>query len=190
MPLFFIDLETTGLDPRHDAVLEVAAVVVPDSLELTDASPRFSATVYFDRKCDPSIDPIVIEMHTKNGLWMACLDSGDTIFEVDRALHAFILANGAKDAQLAGNSVHFDRAFMSVHLPRSLAELHHRQLDVSSLNELARRVWPDVYAARPTADDKPHRALPDVYNSIAQARHYARHLVSRRELNDMSWSAG
>lgn len=82
--LVFIDLETTGLDPTTCAVLEVAAVVVPD-------------------------------------------------------------------------------------------DLHYRQLDVSSLNELARRVWPDVYAARPgLARDLPHRALPDVYNSIAQARHYAR----------------
>lgn len=191
MPLLFLDLETTGLDPKNDDVLEVAAVVMSDDLETEIA--RYGSVIAWDAsKHTRPIDPFVVAMHTKNNLWVECLAAVRTPVHrpghdlsraaVNARLRDFIVANGCgggerSGAQLAGNSIHFDRAFMREYLPLSLAELHYRQLDVTSINELARRVWPDVFAGRPSAPPV-HRALPDVEHSIETARYYARALGS------------
>lgn len=104
--------------------------------------------------------------------------------EVDRELAEFIRTHAVKlgkndkgaitidRPQLAGNSIHFDRGFMKVHLPQAEAELHYRMIDVSSMDELARRVWKATHDARPKANDA-HRAMSDVERSLALTRYYA-----------------
>jgi oligoribonuclease len=176
-----IDLETTGLDPRKDRVLEVACIVTDDALnELGrwhEVVRPYGWEVGFEKGV---VEPVVYDMHKSNGLFAAVADSRNRRIDCTDVRLSLWLApfcgTGHPPPQLAGSSIHVDRAFMEVHLPAALAWLHYRHLDVSTLNEMARRFWPDMHAARPRSDGKAHRALADIEQSIALARYYSRRL--------------
>ena len=181
--LLWLDLETTRLEPTTNQVLEVAAIVTDDQL---NEVARFERVIYCDLAFE-SLDPFVQDMHTKNGLWPLVKESQNTRYTVDFALSEFIRGHAqklvaVKDAgkvtidkpQLAGSTISFDRSFMAAHLPLSLSECHYRNLDVSTLNEVARRFWPEVYEGRPRTakEDIAHRGMADIQASIAVARYY------------------
>ena len=170
--LVWIDLETTGLDPDTEHVLEVACIV-------TDA-----AFVELGRWSAIKLDPVVREMHTTNGLLALVEAHGRYARGVDEMLCEWLQATAvinldgtATPPQLAGSTISFDRAFLRRHMPKSFGCLHYRNLDVSSFNEMARRQWPAVYEGRPRSDTKAHRAMIDVEESINVARYYARALI-------------
>lgn len=182
--ILWCDVESTGLDPYKDLLLEVAAVITDDNLVEVGS---FSAVVDAARRVDMNaVDPYVQQMHAKNGLWNESLLTGERQSDIDAKLVAFIKTHcdnvlpspgGAKNGpQLGGSTVNFDRAFLQTKLPKSHEHLHYRNLDVSSLNELARRCWTAVHEARPQGGDSAHRALSDIRNSIATARYYAKAL--------------
>jgi|SRR3989304_6133545 len=182
--LVWFDCETTGLDPTRDKLLEVAVI-------LTDGQLReravFNRVLYFD---EPIENDWVRNQHTKSGLLAACREvtnSGPSL--IAHQLSLFLLENGIekKTGVLAGSSIHFDRSFIRVHLPSFDADLHYRMVDVSSLNEIALRFAPDVYATRPNVpkEEIAHRALPDIRHSISVLRHY---LVNGLRSN-MRWLA-
>jgi oligoribonuclease len=185
--LAFLDLETTGLDVARDDVLEVACLVVDDRLVEEIAS--YHAVVRTSRELY-ELPEVVRDMHVKSGLWDDVVDTERAlpIAQVDRALSAFLREHAVKietdgqrttlvRPQLAGNGIHFDRGFMRRCLRRAEAELHHRQLDVTSVNELMRRFSPAAYETRPRPTQSAHRAMNDVRESLAVARHYGRHLM-------------
>jgi oligoribonuclease len=165
----WLDLETTGLDPDTCTVLEVAAIVTTADLQELDT---FEIIVAHD------IETLQMtrwpwKQHTENGLLddlalMHDHDAGFCIEDVDDQLAVFIREYSVEEKlRLAGSSVHFDRSFMRRHLPRSLSALHYRQFDVSVFHELHRWMgveWP--------VHDKPHRAMPDIENSLKLARHF------------------
>jgi oligoribonuclease len=182
--LAFLDLETCGLDVENDDVLEVACLVIDD--RLTQEVARFHAVVRTDREFY-ELPEVVRNMHTKSGLWAEVIDHkiARPIKQVDIELASFLRTHAVKiesegerttlvRPQLAGNGIHFDRGFMRRCLRRAEAELHHRQLDVTSLNELMRRFNPALYEARPKPAESAHRAIDDVLDSLAVARHYGR----------------
>lgn len=188
MSLAFTDLETTGLDPDAEEILEVACIVTDDKLVET---ARFHALVTPDRPFH-RLGDFVRDMHTKNGLWKdlmenphqmrACVVS-DTFAEFLR-LNTVKVYTGPKGdeirldrAQLAGNTISFDRAFLKRHMPNAEAQLHYRNFDVSSLNEFARRFAPAVYESRPKqSPSAAHRAMADVEESLRVARYYVEKL--------------
>jgi oligoribonuclease len=195
--LVFLDLETTGLRPEKHFVLEVAAIITDD--ELTEivrftavANWVYSHQLAVGREAErennawyADVDPYVLEMHTKNGLWAASAASKIRRYDIDQMLAAVIdetVRNaggtpGEKTGpQLAGNTISFDRAFMRDQLPLSHALLSYRNVDVTTLNEMARRFWPAVHAARPRTAGDAHRAEVDVAESLATARYYAQAL--------------
>jgi len=180
--LAFLDLETCGLDVEHDDVLEVACLVIDD--RLVGEIARYHAVVRTDREFY-ELPEVVRDMHTKSGLWAEVQDDkiARPIDQVDRELARFLRDHAVQieqaadrttlvRPQLAGNGIHFDRGFMRRCLRRAEAEMHHRQLDVTSINELMRRFCPAVHEARPRPAQSAHRAMDDVLESLAVARHY------------------
>lgn len=181
----WIDIETTGLEPSTDKVLEVAAVMTDDKLVEVGA---FLAITDEARTVDMSeVDRVVQDMHASNGLWAESLMSGQPRVQVDELLTSFIGYHcpgmkadrgGAKDGpQLGGSTVNFDRAFLKQHLKMAHSCLHYRNVDVSTMNEMARRFWPTVYENRPKEAQAAHRALSDIRFSLTVARHYAENLT-------------
>ena len=166
--LVWLDLETTGLDPVNDDILQLGMVVTDD--DLTERG-RMS-WVMFNTGPTASTHPVVVDMHTQNGLWVACQDSRLQCIQVVREAIAWLETLGVErgKVQLAGNTIGFDRSFLRVWMPELLAHFHYRSVDMSSVNELSRRWWPALYEARPQASA--HRALDDLDASIALAAHY------------------
>ena len=196
--IVFLDLETTGLDATKHSVLEVAAVVTDDTLvEVARFARvvRWQASEYMlgehatSRALHFGVDPVILQMHVENGLWMASATSGNSLLEVEQDL-AELIRQHCPDArsddartgpQLAGNTIDFDRAFLKDELPEVHALLHYRSIDCTTMNELAKRFWPKLFADRPRAKGA-HRAMSDVLESVETARYYAGALRPREKL--------
>jgi oligoribonuclease len=122
------------------------------------------------------IDRIVIEMHARSGLWEESGTSVHALTDVDDQLADFLartsVGQDTQKAQIAGSSIWLDRAFMTVSLPCALRQLHYRCVDVTTLNEMARRFWPRLHQGRPSKRES-HRALSDIEDSLALGRYYA-----------------
>lgn len=165
--LCWVDLETTGLDPGRDAVLEVACVITTADL---DEVARWQ-TVVRPPAHMPTLCDQVRSMHTRSGL-LDALAGGAPFDAAAGGLLDFLRAHLPEGAvPLAGSSVHFDRAFMRQRLPDAEAWLHYRNVDVSTVKELVRR-WAPTLLDEVPADEVAHRAMPDVLASIAELDRY------------------
>lgn len=180
----WVDVETTGLDERAGELLEVALVITDDELDAVAVMEHVVAhdvTLAWGRA-----DAVVQTMHGDSGLWRDIVVRGVPIDLVEKLLLRGVLdvvkrweMSGVefnpKATPLAGSTVGFDRRWLRHHLPRFEALWSHRSIDVSSVNELARRWAPELHAARPGAGGPvAHRALPDVRASLDVLRHYKR----------------
>ncbi|HWB72711.1 MAG TPA: oligoribonuclease [Egibacteraceae bacterium] len=174
-PLVWVDLEMTGLDPARDAVLEIATVVTDGALERLVEGPDLVVAQPEDVLA--AMEPVVADMHAKSGLVEAVRRQGIPLAEAQRRTLAFVRAHvpEADSAPLAGNSIHADRMFLRKHLPELEAWLHYRNVDVSTVKELARRWYPAVYDAAPVKGGG-HRALADIRESITELRYYRQRL--------------
>lgn len=169
--LIWVDLETTGLDTKSDCILEVAAVITDNQLEVLRKSHW---VLHFDLedhlKSGGEISENVLAMHRKNGLWKRCARSGLFPRHVEDHLTKFIVESNAAGAPLAGASVHFDRKWLEAKMPKAMEYVHYRNVDCSALWELARR-W---YGVSLSHADSPyeHRAQYDVLQSIQDLRNW------------------
>lgn len=188
----WIDLEATGLDAAKHVILEVAAIVTDDQLLEIDRfhrvvrwvparmlallGPDSSEAEIKSVAAVLKIDRVVIDLHTKGGLWAEAAQSEHALADVDTQLAVFLSKTSVEPdgqkAQIAGSSIWLDRSFMSVHMPLALRQLHYRCIDVTTLNELARRCWPRLHQGRP-AKREVHRAMPDIEDSLDLCRYYA-----------------
>lgn len=182
--LIWCDLETTGLNAAADRILEIALILTDDSLR--EVARFHRVTNEAGAANLRQVDRKVLEMHASNGLWNeSLLASGEchhrgvhrksAMGVLDCELVEWMSNHACIIPQLAGSTVSFDRNFLEKWLPDFAAKLHYRNLDVSSLNEMAKRFWPSVYERRPrNPDGVAHRAMPDIEESLAVARYYAR----------------
>lgn len=172
--LVWIDLETTGLDEHRGRILEVGAVV-------TDAKLNVKAGYHaligppLTMQERRELHPAVSSMHNASGL-IRDLDERkvQTIATVDDELKWWLFSQlPGGNLMLAGSSVHFDRAWMRIHMPESFAQFGYRNADVSGLREFIRRWYPDhdeeVQAVK---QNKAHRSMLDIEDTLCLANFY------------------
>jgi oligoribonuclease len=171
--LIWIDLEMTGLDTDRDGILEIATVVTDGQLNLLAEGPELA--IAHPLATLEAMDDWNRTQHGKSGLWRRVLEEGVPLAEAEaRTLDFLRQWVPAKASPMCGNSICQDRRFMHRLMPSLEAHFHYRNLDVSTIKELARRWSPQVLAG--VRKESAHTALSDVRDSIAELRHYRRHL--------------
>ena len=167
--LIWIDLEMTGLDTDRDGILEIATVVTDGQLKLLAEGPDLA--IAHPLATLESMDDWNRTQHAKSGLWQRVLEQGVPLAEAEtRTLQFLRQWVPAKASPMCGNSICQDRRFMHRLMPSLETYFHYRNLDVSTLKELARRWAPQVLAG--VHKESAHTALSDVRDSIEELRHY------------------
>jgi oligoribonuclease len=167
--LIWIDLEMTGLDTDADSILEIATVVTDKSLNILAEGPDLAIQHEVDRL--ESMDEWNRNQHGKSGLWQRVLNSSTDMATAEAITVDFLtrwLPSGK--SPMCGNSICQDRRFLHRLMPRLERFFHYRNLDVSTVKELARRWAPEVH--RGFTKESAHTALSDVRDSIAELRYY------------------
>ena len=172
--LIWIDLEMSGLVPERDRILEVAVVVTNSQLETVAEGPVLAvhqASAVLDE-----MDAWNRSTHARTGLIERVRASAVAEAEAQARVVAFLREQVPKGVSpMCGNSVCQDRRFLARYMPELEAYFHYRNLDVSTLKELARRWKPAIVAG--FAKQGKHEALADIYESIAELRYYREHLL-------------
>ena len=150
-PLVWIDCEMTGLDLGADALIEVAVVVT--DYELRPLAEGIDVLIKPSAAALEQMNDYVRTMHTSSGL-LAELEDGLTMEAARKTVLDYVtsLVPEPRSAQLAGNSVGTDKAFLARDMPELIEHLHYRIVDVSSLKELAKRWYPQDLLPRPEED--------------------------------------
>ena len=172
--LVWIDLEMTGLDPDGDRIIEVAVVVTDAQLGLRTAGPVF-AVHQSDAVLD-AMDAWNTGTHGRSGLTERVRASTFSEAEVEEQVVEFLQRFVPKNASpMCGNSICQDRRFLARTMPKLEAFFHYRNLDVSTLKELAKRWKPAILAGFKKA--QAHTALADIHESIDELAYYREHFL-------------
>jgi oligoribonuclease len=167
--LIWLDLEMTGLDPDSDTILEIATVVTDGDLNELAEGPVLA--IHHAESVLKAMDDWNTEHHTASGLWARVLNSGCSIGEAERRTLAFLDQwTQPETSPMCGNSICQDRRFLYRLMPGLEAWFHYRNLDVSTVKELASRWAPQALEGFSKANR--HEALSDIRESIAELRHY------------------
>jgi oligoribonuclease len=168
--LMWCDLEMTGLDPQRHVIVELALVATTVDLDPVDEG--IDLVVHQDDAALATMDEFVRNMHTRSGLLAAIGASTTTLEDAGAQALAYLQRHVAeRTAPLCGNSIGMDRRFLARYLPAVEEYLHYRSIDVSTVKELARRWYPDLFRKRPDKREG-HRALADIRESMAELRYY------------------
>ena len=167
--LIWLDLEMTGLDPANDSILEIATIVTDAELNELAVGPVHA--IWHPPEVLQKMDDWNTEHHKASGLWQRVLQREVGMHEAERDTLDFLAQwTGQGASPLCGNSICQDRRFLSRLMPELEGWFHYRNLDVSTLKELASR-WAPAVLAEFTKENR-HEALADIRESIAELRHY------------------
>ena len=173
--LVWLDCEMTGLNPESDRLIEIAVVVTSPDLQTRVEGPVFA--IHQSDEVLGRMDAWNKGTHGRSGLIDRVKASTVTEAEAEAALLAFLKTYVAKGvAPMCGNSIGQDRRFLVRYMPKLEAFFHYRNVDVSTLKELARRWKPAAYSSFKKAQK--HTALADVHESIDELAHYRKELLS------------
>ncbi|MBZ9567924.1 MULTISPECIES: oligoribonuclease [Modicisalibacter] len=169
--LVWIDLEMTGLDPDRERIIEIATLITDNEL-----NPIAEGPVIAVRQSDAllaGMDDWNTKTHGDSGLIDRVKASTVDTAEAERQTLAFLKQHvEASSSPMCGNSIHQDRRFLEREMPELLAFFHYRNLDVSTLKELAKR-W-NPAALKGFEKRASHQAMDDIRESVAELRHYRR----------------
>ena len=172
--LIWIDLEMTGLEPQRDVIIEIATIVTDSDLNTVAEGPVIAIHQSDERLA--GMDEWNTSHHTSSGLVRRVRESDSDAAAAEAATLAFLrLHVEAGASPMCGNSICQDRRFMARLMPDLEVFFHYRNLDVSSVKELAKRWNPRVYDG--FIKNSSHLAMDDVRDSIAEMRHYRDHFL-------------
>ena len=172
--LIWLDMEMTGLSPANDRIIEVAIVVTDSQLNILAQSDEI-AVHQTDARLN-AMDKWNTSTHGKSGLIERVRASRVDETQAEDAMLEFLSVWVPRGASpMCGNSICQDRRFMANYMPRLEAYFHYRNLDVSTLKELAKRWQPEV--AKGFSKRSAHTALADVIESIEELRYYREHFI-------------
>jgi len=175
--LVWVDMEMSGLNPDSDRVLEIAIVITDSELEVVAEGPVL--VVHQSDAVLGGMDNWNTSTHGRSGLTAKVRESTMDESMASDLLLAFMQQHVPPGkSPMCGNSICQDRRFMARWMPRLEACFHYRNLDVSTLKELARRWNPGVY--RSFEKKSRHEALADIYESIDELKHYRTHWLGAR----------
>lgn len=172
--LIWIDLEMTGLDPQNDVIIEIATVITDKNLHVLAEGPVLA--VYQSEQDLARMDDWNLRQHGGSGLIQRVRESS-----VDNALAEHLTLEfleawvPSRSSPMCGNSICQDRRFLARLMPKLEAFFHYRNLDVSTLKELAARWAPDLKDG--FKKNNSHLALDDILESIAELRYYREHFI-------------
>ncbi|MDG6774091.1 oligoribonuclease [Thiomicrorhabdus sp. ZW0627] len=171
--LIWIDLEMTGLDPKTHRIIEIATVVTDSELNVLAEGPVIA--VQTEQADLDLMDSWCVTHHGNSGLTKRVQESTVTMEQAEQETIDFLKQYvPAGKSPMCGNSICQDRRFMVEQMPALEEFFHYRNLDVSTLKELARRWAPTVYQSHKKSGA--HLALADIMESIDELKHYREHL--------------
>ncbi len=170
--LIWLDLEMTGLKPETDRIIEIATLITDANLQILAEGPVFA--INQSNKTLSAMDEWNQSHHRKSGLIDRVKSSNVNEEEAVRQTLEFLNEYSEKSASpMCGNSICQDRRFMARYMPKLEAFFHYRNLDVSSIKELAKRWRPDILES--LTKKGAHVAMEDIRDSIEELRHYREH---------------
>ncbi len=174
----WIDLEMTGLEVATDVILEIATVITDGDLNVIAEGPSFVISQPEEKLL--RMDKWCVEQHGKSGLTNAVLASNISLEHAADETFDFIKKHCLEHTGvLAGNTVWQDRLFLKKYMPRIIDYLHYRLVDVSAIKELVRHWYGKEGQQKIASTDfkkgDNHRALDDIYESIAELDYYKKY---------------
>ena len=172
--LIWIDLEMTGLDPENDRIIEIATIVTDKELHVLAEGPIMA--VHVSNEMLDNMDEWCTTQHGKSGLTQRVKDSHITDVEAERETIRFLEKYVPKGVSpMCGNSICQDRRFLAKWMPELEDYFHYRNLDVSTLKELAARWAPEIYTG--FKKESSHLAMDDIRDSIAELVYYRKQIL-------------
>ena len=172
--LIWIDLEMTGLDPDTDLIIEIATVITDKDLNILALGPVLA--VHQSDAALAAMDDWNQQHHGQSGLIERVKASTIDDAEAERLTIEFLKAWVPENTSpICGNSIGQDRRFLYRYMPKLEAYFHYRNIDVSTLKELAARWAPDVKNG--FNKESTHQALDDILESIEELRYYREHFI-------------
>ncbi|WP_372879145.1 oligoribonuclease [Spongiibacter marinus] len=174
MNLIWIDLEMTGLDTQNDHIIEIATIVTDPELNTLAEGPVLA--IHQSDDVLAAMDEWNTTQHGQSGLVKRVKETCMTVAEAERLTLEFLDKHVDKGASpMCGNSICQDRRFLAREMPKLEAYFHYRNLDVSTLKELARRWRPELMSG--LSKKASHLALDDIRDSIAELKYYREHFL-------------
>ena len=171
--LIWIDLEMTGLEPERDCIIEIATIVTNGTLTEQLEGPLFA--IHQSDAVLAGMDDWNTRQHGLSGLTTRVRESNISAAMAEQATLAFLRQYvPAAISPMCGNSICQDRRFLYKYMPALAEFFHYRNLDVSTLKELAKRWAPGL---PPFHKQASHLALADIQDSIGELRHYRSHFL-------------